>query len=870
MTMFARRLRYWFNRSHRFDGLGEEMRLHVEEKIAELRQQGVSEADAERRAHQMFGNGTRYQEEAREVWISGWWDTLVRECNYGIRSLLRKPVATAVMVSSLAIGLAVTMSILSVANAYLLRSMPYPAADRLYHVMYTQPGQPEPRGIALIDWKAMANTVELADSNSEVRFYARFDGAIQEVMGLASSTSTAETLGVRVATGRYFEASDFRPGSEPVALIGQTLWKNQFGADPNVVGRQFRANLNLEGPLDTYRIVGVLSPEFRGLRDHLHSPTDILIPRRGPGRAYMVRLREGVPASLAAERITEAVREVAPALPPNWKGAQLESVHERYVKEIRPLLTALSIASILLLVLVCVNVGILMLLRSLRRQHEVAVRLAIGAGRREIVRMVTAEAFVLSGTAVLCGFVLTKLSLGILAPLIETELGRPAPGGAIAIGLSPATFLAVGGSTLLLTLSLSFFPMLTGQRLAETLRRSTRGGMGTNAMARIRSSLVAFEVAGSLMLLVGCGLMIQSVLNLVHTDLGYETANILRSRLALPARTYPDTRAQASFYERLVLRLSSDSVAAVLTNYPPFYEPIRHPVELASGPMDGTIGVVAVSPGYFDMLHIPTLQGRVFLEDDRIGADPVAIVSESLAVKLWPNQNAIGQRLRTADDTPGQSPLTSWRTVVGVVRDVRQTHKDEDLRDIYIPFFQAPGAYAPLYIQTNQPAAVWLPKLRAMIAEIDSDVLLSGLTSLTEDADKEMKEPRFLATMLGAFAGFAMLLVVLGIYGVTAYAAQQREHEVTVRLALGATRGSIARLFLKDSGATLMVGIVIGLTAAAAGSRLIVNQLHGVQPFDPLTQGVAAAALVGIGLLATWWPTRRVSNSSPVAVLKQD
>jgi predicted permease len=798
-----------------------------------------------------------------------------RDLRVAWRTLLRTPGFTLVTIASLGLGLALTASTMAVVNAYLIRSLPYPAADRLYHVIYAQRGQPEPRGMTLIDWQSLDTVVDVADTSAPTRFHLTDGGYTQEAPGLLVASGSLESLGVRVTVGRSFQRQDFDISAEQVALIGPSLWRDRFGSDPAIIGRQFQASLNDQnGRTETFRIIGILPPEFRYVATYSRNVMEILAPLRAPNRVYMVRLRAGVPMAAGEQVLTEAARNVASSLPPNWTGVRLESVHERYVAELRPLLLAVTTAVGLVLLIVCANVAVLLLLRAMRRQKEVGVRVALGAGRGHIIRMLLAESFLICAAAVSGGLALTAITLRLLAPLIEERLGRPAPGGTSAISIDPTVLLTVGGVGVVIAVTLSLIPLLTPwqRRLGETLRRNGRSGTDGPTMRRVRSSLIAFEVAGSLALLVGCGLMIRSVVNLVRTDLGFQTAHVMRARIVLPARTYPDALSLLGFYERLTGELTTLSLGTVaLTNLPAFFEPPKQSLEADSEAANGLkVSVLAVSADYFSALGISITQGRVFTSRDRLGAEPVAVISETLARRLWPDGRAVGRRLRTAEYPAAGSPLTSWRTVVGVSRDVRQTYADEDQKDIYIPFFQAPNQYAPLIIRTDQPASFWLPKVRSAIAAINPQVAIYESPSLEQEAARLLAGTRFLTSMLTGFAIFAALLAVLGIYGVTAYAVQQREREMAIRIALGATGRAVIRMFLNDGALVLVSGIACGLLAAAAVTRMLEHQLYGVQRFDASTLVATCALMAVAGLLATWWPARRAAIKDPLPLLKEE
>jgi putative ABC transport system permease protein len=451
-------------------------------------------------------------------------------------------------------------------------------------------------------------------------------------------------------------------------------------------------------------------------------------------------------------------------------------------------------------------------------------------------------------------------------------LGRGAPGGTAALALDPAVLLMVGGVGVLIALALSFIPLLTPweKRLADTLRREGRSGTDGPAMRRLRSGLIALEVALSLAVLVGCGLMIRSVVHLLRTDLGFQTEHIVRARIALPNRTYPDEKSFQQFYERLNERLAATTNAPfAFTNFIPFYEYPLQALEVDHASEQRNASVMAVSAGYFDLLGLRLVQGRGFTVADRAGTEPVAIISATLARRLWPKGDAVGQRLRPAEQAD-RNVRSVWRTVVGVVRDARQTHMDVDLNDVYLPFLQAPSRYAPLYLRTDRPAAVWLETLRTTVAELDRAVLVSGGSTFEQEAQKLLAAPKFLLAILTGFAVFAALLALLGIYGVTAYGVQQREREIAIRIALGATPATIMRMFLREGGVVLALGSAGGLFGAVTVARLLAAQLYGVQPLDPVTFTSASLLLAWAGLLAIWWPARRAAVQNPLASLNEN
>jgi putative ABC transport system permease protein len=388
-------------------------------------------------------------------------------------------------------------------------------------------------------------------------------------------------------------------------------------------------------------------------------------------------------------------------------------------------------------------------------------------------------------------------------------------------------------------------------------------------MRRLQSALIAFELAGSLALLVGCGLMMRSIVNLVRTDLGFEMAHVGYAHLVLPA-TYGSPPALLAFYEPLAERLSTSSRSPIaLADFIPFSEGPKQPVQCDDGARAAQAASVrAVNAGYFATLGIDILQGRTFSASDRLDGEPVAVVSETLARQLWPNVSPLGRRLLAGEPPREGDPPLPWRTVVGVVSDVRQSYADDDLRDVYLSFSQVPSRFTSLYLRTDQPVSSWLPVVRGAIAEINPFVAINASGALAGE-DRQLAGTTFLTSMLTVSAAFTAFLALLGIYGVTAYAVQQREREIAIRMALGATGGTIIRMFLKQRSIVLIAGLACGLLGAIVVARMLEHQIHGVKPFDLMTFVATCALLTITAALATWWPAKRAANRNPSGLLNE-
>ena len=795
-------------------------------------------------------------------------DSYIADLRLAVRSLARARGFTAAVVVTLSLAVALAATLAAVVNAYLIRPLPYPAADRLYSVAYARPGHDMPAGLSALPWNAVADVVEHPISWDLDVFYLVGGDHPDRASGAWVTPGFMEGLGIQPALGRTFAPEEYLPGGPQVALLSDGVWRRRFGGDSGIVGRSFTAYVS-DRPEDPelFTVIGVLAPGFW----HLNSYTEILTPLRAPSYPYLVRLREGVSARTAEERLTALVGGGA-APQEDRQPVELRLVQSQYTQSLRPILNAIAGAVGIVLLIGAANVAFLAVIRALRRRRELAVRFALGAGRGRVARLLVTEALVLVGTAATLGVALGAVLLRLLAPALEQQLGRRVPGGGAALSIDGTVTLATGVVLLFLTVALAAGPVLvTSQRpLFALLRRGKQSGAGSARGRRARAGLIAVEVAGSLALLTGCGLMLQTVVRLLSVDLGVHPARIITTGIGLRERTYPDAARRTAFYERLQTALDRlPGVAAAALSAPgPLHEFTAQPV----GPegTGGVAGLRAVGPAYFAVLGLPLLQGREFTAGDRGPAEPVAVVSETLARRLWPGRSWLGQSVRVSDEgITGDTAMVS-RRVIGVVKDAPQSPGDGELADVYIPLLQASGRFAIMVIRTGGPPRQWLSELRVMMRGIDPDIPVAPVRALTEVMDEQLARPRFLAALFAGFGGFATLLALIGVYGVIAYAVKQREHEIAIRIAVGADRPTIRRLFLREGGVVLLAGIVVGVPAALGIGRLLRAQLYGVESMD-VTTPVAAALLLGAaGLVAVWWPSRRASATDPMLALREE
>jgi putative ABC transport system permease protein len=793
--------------------------------------------------------------------------SLRSDVRFAVRSLVKARGFSIAVIAILALAIALETSVVAVVNAYLVRALPYPESDRLYNVSYARPEDPTVQGLAKLDWRSLDDIIEHPIAWDLDVFYLIGGDHAEAARGGWVTQDFMQGFGIQPLIGRAFVAEEFAPGSPQVVLISHRLWQSRFGGDSTVLGRAFDAYVS-DRPNDPERftIVGVLAANFW----HLNPYTDVLTPLRGAETyPYIVKLRAGVPPALAAQRITQLALGGGVVLPPN-RPVELESMHARLASRVKPILTAIAASVSLVLLIACANVAFLVLIRGIRRQKEVAMRLALGASQRHIARMLVTEAMLLVGVAAVVGTGLAWLVTRQLAGPVAQQLGRPAPGGDAAVSIDWGVGAVIVAVAVVIALALTFAPMLVSwrQSLYGILRRGKQGGHEGSRGRRTRFALITLEVAGSLALLSGCGLMIRTVSRMLDTDLGMQPAGVMTSTLAIRDRTYPDAQSRAAFYERLLGTLeSTPGVTAAALSYPsPLAELPPRPVRPDAGPEMRT-GIFSVTPRWFDALSIPLVQGRLFSVADRSGSERVALVSESAARRLWPNGSALGHTLHLEawEDTVAVS-----RTVVGIVRDVRHSPTDDEPADVYIPYLQDPIRFSRIVMRASGSSVSLLDQLRRITKEIDPEATVAVVQPLSVDLSAQMSRPRFLATTFAAFGVFATVLTLLGVYGVIAYAVKQREHEVAVRMAVGADPTSIVRLFVSDGAVILAAGIVLGLLGAFAIGRLLQAQLFGVEQLDPAALTVAVLTLSIACFAAIWWPARRATRTDPVVTLREE
>ena len=798
-------------------------------------------------------------------------DQMLNNLRLAARALRRSPAFTITAVLSVAAGLFVVTSAFAITNAYMVRSMPFPSADRLVRVRYAPDGEREPGGLAAMDWSALSDVFDFVDRSIFTRLQLAGTDDATDVIGLLVAPRSLEPLGARIATGRDFLAEEYQPGAERVVIAGASVMRGRTLSDSAPIYIDLlRANSGDEST--RYRVVGVLQQGYRPPRPYSRGEIDFILPQTTTGTAYAARLRPGVQLASAESRLTEAVRRNATSLPDNWAGVQMAFIQESYVSSIRPMLVAITASAALVLLIVAANVAVLVVLRSLRREREIAVRLALGAQTRQIAGLLGAEAVLVCAAASLLGVVAAASGLILAAPAVEARLGLPVPGGTAALGVDGAVLFASGAGAIAVALLLTLAPLAlpVARRFGQSLRNGARGGTDGPGVRRARSMLVALQVAISVVLLFGGALLARTVSNLLRTDLGYDAEALVRARIRFPERPFPDSasiaRFQVAFESAVSARMGAPVAIAAIV---PFWEKGQERVEVSGG-AEGTAAVNAVSARYFEVADMSLRVGRTFTDGDDLQSERVAIVSETFARALGKGGSVIGQRIRIGSDTDQGAAPPGWRTIVGVVSDVRETRRDADFRDVYLPVTQMAGRYASVFATPGSDVQGWHQRVRTIAREINPGVEIGPPVALADGARQELAAPRFLRSVLAGLATLALGIALLGIYGVTAYAVEQRRREIAVRSALGAPARSITALFLRQGTRVVAIGVAIGALGAIWLGRLLENQVFGVTPADMGTLAATAAFVAAGCLAATWLPSRLAARVDSADVLRSE
>jgi predicted permease len=820
---------------------------------------------------------------------------LAADFRYAVRSLTGAPAFTIAAIASLALAIGANASIFSVANALLLRPLPYAHADRLVILWNTSPGL----GI-VEDWFSTAQYFDVRTRTSSFEDVAIAIGANYNQTGggdpervgvIRVSSNLLPMLGAHPAIGRGFAAADDQEGAAPSAILNHATWMRRFGGDPAAVGR----DVILNGV--SYRVIGVMPESFSLRREVLPTlglagDAEVLLPlplgvkapaiRNREDYNLLARLKTGVSLDMAqadADRLTTSLRGEHPDVYPANGGLRFRVValNDQVVGGVRRSLLLLSAAVALVLLIACANVANLLLSRAVEREREMAVRLALGAGRRRIVRQLLIESLILALAGGLAGLLLAAWSLEAIRSIGRASVPRIAD-----IRIDARVFLFTFAISTLVGV---LFGLLPGLRTFATdlqrgLKAAGRGASGGAVWGRghgARRLFVASEVALAAMVLVGAGLLVRSFAKLQAVPAGFDASSVLTFELTMTGQRYSDARIVGESYRQLWSGLealpgvqAAGGVSALPLSGMMAWGPVT--IEGRAGPRGAEIVNVdqrIVGGAYFSAMRIPLVEGRLFDEHDVRENPRVVIVDDRMAAEMWPGRSAIGKRLRSGGmDANANAP---WLTVIGVVGRVKQDALDSDSRmAVYYWHQQSPTRAMNTVVRANTETSALAAAAREVVRQLDPNLPIYNMKPMAARVAESLGRRRFAMLLFALFGAVSLLLAAVGVYGVVAHVVSQGTRDIGIRMALGATPRRVMTMVLR-SGLTLAgVGLAAGLAAAIGAARLMSSLLFGVTPFDAVTFGAIAALLLTVALIAIAIPAHRASRVNPLESLRSE
>jgi putative ABC transport system permease protein len=872
------RLRALFFKSKMEDELQAELQFHLEREREENIARGMTPEEARYAAIRSFGGVERVKEESRDVRGIRFLEEVWQDLRYGARMLAKKSGFTLIAVIMLALGIGANTAIFSVINAVLLRSLPYPQAERLVMIWQSggrqdEPGQMPLSPPELMDYRAGQRVFRHLAAHTMADANLSGDGEPERLRAAVVSEDWFAVLDTPPLAGRTFVAEEHRPQQNNSVVLSYGLWQRRFGGDIGALGRSVVIN----GRART--IAGIMPMRFRFPAEaDLWLPLAFTPEQLSPGfrsRHYLnaiARCKDGITPAQAQENV-RAIASRFPDEGPEGMPVRLVGLREQLVGQVKTPLYVLLAAVGFVLLIACANVGNLLLSRTSARQSEMAIRQALGAGRRRLLRQLLTESMMLSLLGALFGTLLAWWGAKAMATLMTDVIPR-----AEEIRLDGRVLAFTFGLAALSGLLFGLAPAWQTGRLSrggliESLKQGAKGLAGSGRQ-RTRQSLAVTQIALALVLLMGAGLLLRSFCRLTRVDPGFKADQALAADIALPFARYDSAAKQAAFYQRLVERLQDfpgTQFVGIVSDLPlsgmnadrsythsgiPSNEQRRRPP---------SADYRHCSPAYFSAIGMTLLRGRAFTEQDAPGAQPVAIVNQALARQIWPNEDAVGKQI-TFFSPQGLEP---WRVVVGVVGDVKHHGLNMETRpEIYVPHAQAPTSTMTLVMRAPGDATAMTASVREAVRALDADLPLFNVRTLEQLHNDTLAPQRFNLWLLGAFACIALALAALGIYGVLAYSVSQRTHEIGLRLALGAQARDVLRLILRQALALTLIGLAIGWLGALALLRLMQKLLFEVSPTDPLTFVVITLLLLAVSLLACYVPARRATKVDPLVALR--
>lgn len=858
----------------------EELQSHIQMAIRDRMERGETAEQAKYAVLREFGNVSLIKEVTRDMW--GWrsLEQLAQDMRFGLRMLGKRPGFTVVAIITLALGIGANTAIFSVVNTVLLHPLPYQDPDRLVMVWEddTKGGYPRdtPAAANFIDWHDQNQVFEGMAAAADLSFNLTGDGEPERIEGRRISANLFPLLGVGAHLGRTFLPEEDQPGGNRVVVMSYGLWQRRFGADPSIIGK----SLTLNG--ESCTVVGIMPPDFQfpGRQDELWVPiafTPQQIANRNRHYLQVVaRLRPGITLQQAQADLSTIAARLQQQYPQSntGLGATVTPLHEHVVGDIKPALLVLLGAVGFVLLIACANVANLLLARAASRQKEIALRLALGASRWRLIRQLLTESVLLAALGGIVGLLLAAWGVNLLKAFVPEEISQVK---AIMIDTKVLGFTLL--VSLLTGLIFGLFPAMQASsfNLNETLKEAGRDSSSGSRGNRIRSLLVIAEVAVSLVLLIGAGLLINSFLRLSNVDTGFQASKVLTMQIALPQLKYPDQARRSAFYTDMIARVEAlpGVRSAAVANWIPLIrqgDSTGVSIEGRPAPAPGEELIVVtriISPHYLRTMGIELLQGRDFNEQqDRVNSRAVVIINETLARRIWPGEDPIGKRL-----TPGTPDNPDdWCQVIGVVKDVRQFKLDADPKPQMYMSYEQVGFFAPRYllVSTDVEPLSLASTVRSAVWEIDKDQPVSNITTMEDVLSKSVARQRFSTLLLSIFATVALVLAAIGIYGVMSYSVAQRTREIGIRMALGAQKSAVLKLVIGQGMRLVLWGVIAGLSGAFALTRLLQSLLFGVSATDLGTFIVIPLLLTIVALLACYMPAWRATKIDQMVALRYE